>query len=355
MGSWNLFKKDTKFKKDDPSKLLVRGKYLISKISEEDLINRKHEMANNLFNAGFYITRSPLFPSEELYNSQIFNFRAQLLTEHHIVTNFSDRFESLLIGQNSVQRAYFRRLRETRDDLPIDVTVRFTQKTNFDDKDKIDCVIEVVIFPCKYIKYSQLIEHQAKFKIDDLEFFSTPSVELAKDIGASLKGEEIQEPNVVDKEKIPPEIVKSLHDFRNSYPSPKKVGFILMPFEKSEGYDIILKTIKNVLQENGCFGVRADDRIFHNDVLYNILTYLHGCDFGIALFDKSEITTFNPNVSLEVGFLLALNKPVFLLKDQNLPMLQSDLAGKLYFEFDPQDIEKTISPMLKKWLSDKII
>ena len=104
-----------------------------------------------------------------------------------------------------------------------------------------------------------------------------------------------------------------------------------MPFEKSEGYDIILKTIKNVLQENGCFGGRADDRIFHNDVLYNILTYLHGCDFGIALFDKSEITTFNPNVSLEVGFLLALNKPVFLLKDQNLPMLQSDLAGKLYF------------------------
>jgi len=354
MGSWNPFKKDNEFKKDDPSKLTVRGKYQISKISDEDLINRKKEMATNLFNAGFYIVKSPLFPSEELYSSQIFNFRAQLLTERHILPNLSDKFESLIGGQNSFQRAYFRRLKETRDDLPVDVTVRFTPKTNSDDNNKIDCVIEVVIFPCKYIKYSQLVEHQAKFKIDSLAFFATPSIELAKDIGATLKAEEIQEPNVVDKEKIPPEIVKSLHDFKNTYSGPKKVGFILMPFEKSEGYDKILKTIKNILQENDYFGVRADDKLFHNDVLYNILTYLHGCDFGIAIFDKSEVTTFNPNVSLEVGFLLALNKPVFLLKDKNLTMLQSDLAGKLYFEFDPQNIEQAISPMLKKWLLDKI-
>jgi nucleoside 2-deoxyribosyltransferase len=366
MDSWFFFKKKDEFKKDDPSKLTVRGKYLISKINDEELVNRKKEMISHLLTTGYLIESSPLVLWDDFLRSQSIGFRTQSLTGRQIVPNFSDKLNSFIFGQKSIHRAYFRRLNETRDDLPVDLTVRFTPKMNPDDKNKTDYLIDIVIFPCKYVKYSQLVEHQMKFKIDDLEFCSTPSIELAKDIGASLKAEEIQEPNVVNKEKsqlfkknqiqieLPLEIVKSIYDFKKTYPTSKKVGFILMPFEKSTAYENILLAIKKVLQKNDCIGVRADDKNFHDDVFYNILTYLHGCDFGIAVFDKSEITTFNPNVSLEVGFLMALNKPVFLLKDKNLTTLQSDLAGKLYSEFDPQNIEKTISPMLKKWLLDKL-
>jgi hypothetical protein len=50
--------------------------------------------------------------------------------------------------------------------------------------------------------------------------------------------------------------------------------------------------------------------------------------------------------------MMAMNKPVFLLKDQTLPQLQADLAGRLYKQFDPHDPEATIPPQFEKWLRD---
>jgi hypothetical protein len=62
---------------------------------------------------------------------------------------------------------------------------------------------------------------------------------------------------------------------------------------------------------------------------------------------------FNPNVSLEVGYMSTMDKPVCPLKDQTLTTLQADLVGKLYREFDPQDPINTIPPNLYWWLADR--
>ena len=82
---------------------------------------------------------------------------------------------------------------------------------------------------------------------------------------------------------------------------------------------------------------------------------MQGCSFGIALFDRINTDEFNPNVSLEIGYMMALNKPVLLLKDKTLKSLQTDLVGKLYYQFDFQYPEKTIPIVLDKWMSDKEI
>src|SRR3990172_35156 len=87
----------------------------------------------------------------------------------------------------------------------------------------------------------------------------------------------------------------------------------------------------------------------------NILTYIYGCEFGIAVFERIESDEFNPNVSLEVGYMLALRKPVCLLKDRTLEILQADLVGKIYRVFDPQDPVGTIQDELSQWLRDKEI
>ena len=100
-------------------------------------------------------------------------------------------------------------------------------------------------------------------------------------------------------------------------------------------------------------GVKADDKQYHDDLLSNVQTYLYGCGFGIAVFERIEAEDFNPNVSLEVGYMLAMKKPVCLLKDQTLKTLPTDLVGKLYKEFDPQDSDNTIPDEISKWLSDK--
>jgi hypothetical protein len=143
------------------------------------------------------------------------------------------------------------------------------------------------------------------------------------------------------REKIertaPIEIQESLRIFGKAHPDSSKVGFILMKFKETPAHEKILRTIKDTLTNCGLVGVRSDDHEFHKDLFYNIQTYMHGCGFGIAIFDRIEEEEFSPNVSLEVGYMMALGKDVCLLKDKTLETLQADLLGKLYKPFDPQN------------------
>ena len=54
-----------------------------------------------------------------------------------------------------------------------------------------------------------------------------------------------------------------------------------------------------------------------------------------------------------VRSLLALGKPVCLLKDRTLTSLQTDITGLLYKEFDVYKPDLSIPPQLDKWLEDK--
>lgn len=56
---------------------------------------------------------------------------------------------------------------------------------------------------------------------------------------------------------------------------------------------------------------------------------------------------------MEIGIFIGLGKPVCLLKERTLNKLNSDLAGKLYKEFDSYNIEQTLIPVLEKWIKDK--
>jgi hypothetical protein len=154
---------------------------------------------------------------------------------------------------------------------------------------------------------------------------------------------------------IPPEIQSSLRDFRLDHPDPKKVAFIMMKFGKTTAHDKIVQGIRDALAPHGISAVRADDRDYHTDLYPNILTYLYGCGFAIAVFERIEKDDFNPNVSLEVGYLLAMGREICLLKDQTLPLLQTDLVGKLYRTFDPLDPGNSIPPVLTKWMRDRRI
>ena len=153
--------------------------------------------------------------------------------------------------------------------------------------------------------------------------------------------------------EYPIEIQESLTRFKEDYSDPNKVAFMMMQFGKTKAHDEIMETIRSVLDSHGIVGVRADDKQYHDDLFPNVMTYLYGCGFGIAVFERIEAEEFNPNVSLEVGYMFALKKPVCLLKDRTLKTLHTDLVGKLYKVFDPQDPIKTIPDEITQWLSDK--
>jgi hypothetical protein len=153
--------------------------------------------------------------------------------------------------------------------------------------------------------------------------------------------------------EAPIEIQEGLARFKDDYPDPTKVAFIMMQFGKTKAHDEIEKAIRSVLDSHGLLGAKANDKQYHDDLFPNVMTYLYGCRFGIAVFERIEAEEFNPNVSLEVGYMLALKKPVCLLKDRTLKTLQTDLVGKLYKVFDPQDPVNTIPSEISQWLSDK--
>jgi len=151
----------------------------------------------------------------------------------------------------------------------------------------------------------------------------------------------------------PRELEPSLELFRQDHPGPESCGFVMMRFDQSRLHSEIISSIRDCLDARSLKALRADDKSYSDDLLPNIRTYMHGCAFGIAVFERLTADEFNPNVSLEVGYMMALGKPVLLLKDSTLHTLPADLVGRLYSTFDPQSPATTIPPILSRWLSEK--
>ncbi|HKQ52244.1 MAG TPA: hypothetical protein VJT74_07750, partial [Pyrinomonadaceae bacterium] len=126
----------------------------------------------------------------------------------------------------------------------------------------------------------------------------------------------------------PPAILESLARFRQQHPDPSKAGFLMMKYGSTHAHEQVTQAVRETLAKYGMTALRADEVGYHEDLYYNVTTYIHGCGFGIAVFERLESDDFNPNVSLEFGYMRALRKPVCLLKDQTLKLLHTDLVGK---------------------------
>ena len=115
----------------------------------------------------------------------------------------------------------------------------------------------------------------------------------------------------------------------------------MMPFEEDDiRLTLIIDTIKETLEEHGMHGWRADDpeRRLKEDVWDNIVVNMLSCKYGIAVFvDRTlldrytdeQVTMFNANIALEVGFMKSRGLDVLLLKDKRLENLPTDIISKL--------------------------
>jgi hypothetical protein len=70
----------------------------------------------------------------------------------------------------------------------------------------------------------------------------------------------------------------------------------------------IVSVIKHTAEKHGLIVVRADDIRFHDDVFGNVRTLLHGCSFGITVYERIEAEEPNANIGLEAGYGLSLKK-----------------------------------------------
>lgn len=152
--------------------------------------------------------------------------------------------------------------------------------------------------------------------------------------------------------QVPIHLVQAVEKIKSDHPG-KTIAFLIMRFTKGRHYDNIVSVIKKSLADKDIVVLRADDKQYHDDVLYNILAYIYACHFGIAVFDRITDNTVNPNITFEVGYMMGLNKDVCLLKERSMQSLNTDIIGRLYREFDIQEIDTTIAPGILKWIEDK--
>ena len=136
------------------------------------------------------------------------------------------------------------------------------------------------------------------------------------------------------------------------------VAFIIMPFGKktSKAY----KIVKDFFEKKSIKVVRADEKNFTGEVWSNVKLYMDCCKYGIALFNQFLRTdktgeVFNPNVVLEVGYMLAQGKSVCILKDKSLKNFISDLIPKYYYEYSKRKMGETINNKLQEWIDNENI
>lgn len=189
--------------------------------------------------------------------------------------------------------------------------------------------------------------------------FDAGSIQDVRNISIQAEAQEyVYKLNLVKHHYQPPVQSKPKYNnslFRKLYEG-KKTAFIIMKFSKDERFNKALEIIKSKLAEYHIIGIRADEEQFASTIWENIKVYMDNADYGIAIAESVDDQYINSNVSVEIGYMLALKKKVCLLKEKSLDKLHSDFAGIIYNEFDIDNVEDSLSKTLEKWMRfEKII
>jgi hypothetical protein len=205
--------------------------------------------------------------------------------------------------------------------------------------------LRMTIIPKEYVSLT-IDLHNKEFQID----IATARWEQANQL-AELLTEGVTLVTV----KLPPEhqyIEPFLHSLLRDHPLTERNVFLVMRFKEEAPFPDIVEAVRRTCGERGLDVLRADDKEYTEDLWDNVLTYMYGCDQAVAIFDQINYREFNPNIALEVGFLRAQCKRVLLLKDIAIPILPTDIVGKIYRTFNTYAALETIPPQINKWLQD---
>ena len=171
----------------------------------------------------------------------------------------------------------------------------------------------------------QSIVHQVRLEVGEVAWafsypLNLPPTELdnyiqsivVQYVNTVLQSQRNPEKKISEEAVSTPEIASGLEKFRMDYPTGYKTAFIVMQFGGTKPHGNIVTCIKDTLKKYKITALRADDKQYMDDLFPNVKVYMHACDFAIAVFDRITEDDFNPNVSLEVGYMLGMGKNVLL-------------------------------------------
>lgn len=138
-----------------------------------------------------------------------------------------------------------------------------------------------------------------------------------------------------------------------SFKVPESNVFLMTRFHDEDYHKEISNAITEAVRAFGLELVRADNRDITAESLWRKVQFcMEACHFGVAVFEDIDERYFNPNVSLELGYMRAIKRQLLILKEKRLQKLPTDLCGDLYKEFDIFKIRPTIFSQIADWLKE---
>ena len=129
--------------------------------------------------------------------------------------------------------------------------------------------------------------------------------------------------------------------------------FVIMPFR--DECKPIFDLISDVFGDKNMKVIKASDKEFKDDLWDNVQTYLDCCRAAVSIFHFDDKKEFNPNVAIETGYMMAHReeKDTCILKDKRLEKLPTDFLGKLYKEYEINNLED-LREQLNDWIRDHL-
>jgi len=137
------------------------------------------------------------------------------------------------------------------------------------------------------------------------------------------------------------------------YRVPASNLFLMTSFAKTPDHEAISNAIADTVRAFGVACIRADDKSFAGQLLWRqVEDCMEACDYGVAVFENIDKPMLNPNVSLELGYMLARKRECLLLKERTLPGLMANLGGFLHKDFDSTNPRASVMGAVADWLQE---
>ena len=167
---------------------------------------------------------------------------------------------------------------------------------------------------------------------------------------------------IVDRDKFVA-ADKASKDLLEKWNYEKNV-FIMTAYRKDDKrYEEMENNIRSALSKKGFNPWFAKDKTLDTNLWTNVQAFMLACKYGIAVFTASEgqeddITqhepNYNPNVSIELGFMLSRGREVLILKDKRVKRLMTDMGGRLYGDLDLED-PAGLGLIIEKWVDERLV
>jgi hypothetical protein len=120
--------------------------------------------------------------------------------------------------------------------------------------------------------------------------------------------------------------------------------------EKDRALRRVIQAVKTAVKKRGYIPRLGSDRAYCGAIWDNAELYLCGCKHAIAIVEDRYNDELNPNVTMEWGWLRAMNKEVLYLVEEGFDRERADVFGLIRSPFSWEAPEKGIHAAVRGFL-----